>query len=367
MGEFYVPRSKMMTVATAGTIDLLSPVASTLGRLVAAEAEDGGESAKHRITRQRELSSDFPTPVSDLLAAPAAQEANNELRNDAAAQRTNDANANDNDAAAVANERQNSRGSDGRSRAAADAYALVPKEVVTALSQLTLHDNRLYTNPRANQEPKLGDNRVEWKVAFAPQEASVIGLQRNGVIVPYKTSNGREMYLVGKGEQSPAQLITQARENADLFALAMRALAAFGMFFGLWLALQPAVIAPQFLPLVGGLLSGCIGCGALVVALVLAVGFALITIALAWMSARPIVSIATIGAVLAGWYALQRANKSRQARHAGAEAGAASTATAPVGTGVGGGVSGSGGSTVPGPAYAAPVHTGRGENDEKLD
>jgi len=176
------------------------------------------------------------------------------------------------------------------------------------LSTMTLSGNALYTGSAF--APRHGDNRVRFTAA-AVDEASVLGVQTpSGGLRPFRSSSGREILLVEEGALSPAAMLERASAANSLQTWAVRGAGWALQAVGLLLVLQPAAIAPEIIPLCGGLLSGLVGCAACCAAMAFATALTLVTVAAAWLSARPAFSAllfaaaAAVGA--AAYYLRQR-------------------------------------------------------------
>jgi hypothetical protein len=85
--------------------------------------------------------------------------------------------------------------------------------------------------------PVVGDERLTYSAVLAPDEASVLGMVKNGKIGSLKASNGREVMFASKGIVSAQGLATDATNLRNAQAAESRGawLSAIGLFGGLLL------------------------------------------------------------------------------------------------------------------------------------
>ena len=79
--------------------------------------------------------------------------------------------------------------------------------------------------------------------------------------------------------------------------------------FGMWAIMQPCVVMPAGLPFIGDLMSGLMGCGVFLVAVVAGSSIVSAWIAIAWLHARPAVSVALLVAAAGGLFLIWRKNR----------------------------------------------------------
>jgi hypothetical protein len=165
-------------------------------------------------------------------------------------------------------------------------------------------DNALYAGRGTPGAPLPGDVRVSFAAA-APATASVLArLERGGRLAPYHVAaTGRDLLLAYEGELTPGAMLARAAGEHAVVAWACRAGGWAMAVAGLALMLQPAALAPAWIPVVGGALSGVVGCGVVLLAVGVGTATAGATIAIAWFAVRPALSLALLAAcaaVLAG-------------------------------------------------------------------
>ena len=84
-----------------------------------------------------------------------------------------------------------------------------------------LDDGRLVTSKNP-AKPEVGDLRVTW-TRVPEQVVSVVGLQHNGTVEPYATSNGREIALLERGEVAAAKMFQSAQSRNSQLTWLLRA------------------------------------------------------------------------------------------------------------------------------------------------
>jgi hypothetical protein len=156
--------------------------------------------------------------------------------------------------------------------------------------------------------PRIGDIRVTWSYAPAEQ-ASVIGQQASGGFTPYQTRAGDRLLLVSDGIVPASAMIRQAEQANAILTWILRAVGTLLVFVGAYLLMNPIVVLADVMPLFGSIA----GFGAGLVALLVTVLVAPLTIALAWLWVRPLVggAVLAVGALLA--FGVTRLMKARRA------------------------------------------------------
>lgn len=138
---------------------------------------------------------------------------------------------------------------------------------------------------RTPAEPVVGDLRVTYTVV-KPQRISVVAGQRGDRLVPYETATG-SIALLQHGDVNARALFNNAEEGNATMTWVWR-LAGFALiYFGLRTLLAPLRTLTAVVPLVAGIVD--LGSG--LVALVLAGSLSAVTIAVAWLFARPMIGV----------------------------------------------------------------------------
>jgi len=291
--------SRLLSTSPQAIVDLSDPTVSAAGQVVAYERErlGGGEPATPLVLnhRKRILSAlpspanhqqsdgggdDEPQNVEEEVETTEYDEQGQPIRTVTRRSRRTSANghggrANGKQAAVDARAQQE----------ALQAVAAAPP-LSGALAALTLHDNALYTGNAL--APRVNDERITFKTASAGP-ASVLGAWAapGQAIAPWKASNGREVLLVERGIVSRSDLIAHAHSANVAMTWLFRGLGWVVLLVAWALILAPLSVAPEVVPLVGGLASAVIGCGTSIVGGVAATVIALCTVAVSWLAVRP--------------------------------------------------------------------------------
>lgn len=161
-------------------------------------------------------------------------------------------------------------------------------------------DGRLYTGSGGPTSPSPGDQRVTFSAA-APSHGSVIArLERGGRLVPFRVpKTGRDLLLSYEGELTPDEMFDRAHAANSVTTWALRGAGWLLAVIGLALVLQPAAVAPTWIPLIGSLAGDVVSCGITVVALIVGSTTATATVAVAWFAVRPMLSAGLLAACAA--------------------------------------------------------------------
>lgn len=198
-----------------------------------------------------------------------------------------------------------------RASRAAGKRALAVSSASRSLVGYTLHDNAVYSGDPYS--PRVGDERYRFLAAAAP-EASAVGVITSAgsgsgsggrVLKPIRTRHGREILLTGVGQQDASQLFESAHSANATMGWVLRGLGWLMMFGGLLMVFGPISVAPQAVPLIGGLVSSIIGGGLWIAALVLSLSLSIITIAVSWFAVRPALTVTVVVGVLGALYLLR--------------------------------------------------------------
>lgn len=166
--------------------------------------------------------------------------------------------------------------------------------------QFQFVDDLLYRgkNPEA---PAIGDLRIRYSV-LEPQTVSLVARQINNGFEPYTTTNGEEILFVRTGAHSADALFTAAHEANVLRTWILRAASVAMMFIGLGMIFKPLSVLADVVPLFGNI----VGMGTTLVAFLLALILASVTIAIAWIVFRPLLGLALLALAGLGVYLLAR-------------------------------------------------------------
>ena len=176
---------------------------------------------------------------------------------------------------------------------AARAYAF-PAGFTSRVDRVQLSGTTLYVpnaetrlNPlntrKVAAQPRIGDMRVTFEIVY-PHGISIVAKQRGDSFVAYTAKTKKKVDLLADGEQDMEEMFADARSNNATWTWLIRLAGFFLMFFGLSMVFKPLSVFADVLPILGDIVS--VGTG--LVAFVLALVCALVTIAVAWLVFRPV-------------------------------------------------------------------------------
>jgi len=163
-----------------------------------------------------------------------------------------------------------------------------------ALSQVVAHGNALYTgNPL---QPRVADERYSFAAAVVPAASVVGSLDARGAVQPFRASNGRDILLASPREEGPHALFEAAHSRNAMVTWALRGAGWLLMLVALNLIFRPLSVAPEVVPILGGLASWVIGTGTGLIAFMLSLALTFATVAVAWVAVRPLLSLGLLAA-----------------------------------------------------------------------
>lgn len=137
--------------------------------------------------------------------------------------------------------------------------------------------------------PKIGDTKVSFQ-EVKPTTVSIIARQQGSTFEPYTTSNGETLELIQIGTVSADLMFKQALAENSTITWILRLVGFFLMWIGLASIFSPLTVIASVLPFIGDLL----GLGVGIFSALVSLGLSLLTIALAWLFYRPLISIPLI-------------------------------------------------------------------------
>lgn len=157
-------------------------------------------------------------------------------------------------------------------------------------------------------EPKVGDMRVSYLTMPQGTTLSVVGAQTLNTLQSYPTKSGSPILLVRTGTASADQMFAQAQATNKTMAWVFRGIGFIMVIVGLKMFQGPLGVIGDVVPLLGSVVR--MGTGFIATVVGLALGT--ITIAVAWLFYRPILSIilfAIIGGSVYGalWWRKKKA------------------------------------------------------------
>lgn len=142
--------------------------------------------------------------------------------------------------------------------------------------------------------PDVGDLRMTFQ-RIDVETASIVGKQSHDTLVPFQTTNRRDIFLASDGNVDAGQMFKSAESENNIITWLVRAGGLIGLFVSFKLMFGLLPILGDLIPFIGSM----IGFGTSVVAFVLTLLVGPIVIAIGWFAYRPLLSIGIIaGGVL---------------------------------------------------------------------
>ncbi len=169
-----------------------------------------------------------------------------------------------------------------------DFQPLNVESVPSGISNAQLNQGGLYIGENP-QSPQVGDMRITFRYV-EPQVVSVVAQQTGNSFRPYETSNGRTISMLNTGSQTPEEMFEAAQASNTTLTWMLRVFGIALMFGGVSLVLKPIAVFADFIPFLGKLTGFALN----LVAFLFALPLALMTIAIAWIFYRPLLTIALL-------------------------------------------------------------------------
>jgi len=162
-------------------------------------------------------------------------------------------------------------------------------------------------------QPRIGDMRVTFEVVY-PHDVSLVAKQKGDTFVGYTAKTGKKVDLFSDDVKDAAEMFASARSGNSLFTWIVRIVGFFMMFIGISMILKPLSVLCDVLPILGDIVE----MGAGIVAVLVALPCAIVTIAVAWLFYRPVIGIILLA--VAGFFVWKLYMKRRAAKAAAAPA-----------------------------------------------
>ena len=176
----------------------------------------------------------------------------------------------------------------------------------TTQEQLDLVGNLIYYKTNDSTLPEVGNTRLRYE-SIIPQVVSIIAKQSGDSLVPYRTTNGRNISMIQTGDHTAKEMFEGAVSSNNTMNWILRFLGIILMFFGFRMVFELLPVLASVIPFFGHVL----GAGVSLVCGVLTIMVSFITIAVAWFTYRPLIGISLILiAVLAYVFLIKRSKKS---------------------------------------------------------
>jgi hypothetical protein len=169
--------------------------------------------------------------------------------------------------------------------------------------RLRVDNGRFYQGANPG-EPQVGDVSVEFQQVL-PTEVSLLAQQVGSSFRPYQTKSGNAIDRLQLGVVSAADMFRAAEAENTLRTWVLRLVGFVLMSVGIGMVLRPLAVFGDVIPFIGNVIRFGTGFVAVGIGLVLS----LVTIALGWITYRPLVGLAVLavaGLVLFGFLRLAR-------------------------------------------------------------
>jgi hypothetical protein len=160
-------------------------------------------------------------------------------------------------------------------------------------SKAKLNGDKIYIGANPS-DPQVGDVRISFAVA-EPGEISVISGQAGNSFKPFKTDYG-DYQMVSSGKKTSDEMFADNEAAVGTMTWVLRFVGFFLMFIGLGMIFKPLSVVADVIPFIGSI----IGTMSTVVAFLIAAPLTFLTIAIAWIVARPLIGILML--LLAGGF-----------------------------------------------------------------
>ena len=170
--------------------------------------------------------------------------------------------------------------------------------------ELELVGSMIYSQTNDTSMPEIGNTRIRYEI-IVPQTVSVIAKQTGDTLMPFITKNGRTISMIQLGDRSAAEMFAGAVANNKTVTWLLRGLGLILMYIGFTMVFGVLPIIASIVPFIGRMIGASISM--LSFGLTLIVGS--ITIAMAWLVYRPIVSILILGFGALGVILLSKTSK----------------------------------------------------------
>ena len=159
----------------------------------------------------------------------------------------------------------------------------------------TISSNTIYLGSgKINDDPEIGDMKISFQVAYAPEMVSIIAQQLKGTLSPYIGENATKIVKLAYGTVSADNMIKLALKENSSQTWILRGLGLVLCIIGLILILKPISVIMDVLPILGSIANF----GAGILSVILGLILILTTISIAWLFYRPILSISLFAVIV---------------------------------------------------------------------
>lgn len=177
-----------------------------------------------------------------------------------------------------------------------DAMAKAMSDAMKAKAKLESGGYYIGADPAA---PAVGDAKVTFAAA-KPATISLVARQVGNSFEPYQAKAGNKINMLKYGTLAADTMFQSAEDENKMLTWILRAAGFLAMLIGLFLVFRPIAVLGDVVPFIGSALAGGIGVACFLVSLVLSS----VTIALAWITYRPLVGIGLLVVAAAAIYGI---------------------------------------------------------------
>jgi len=174
----------------------------------------------------------------------------------------------------------------------------------------TINDGYIYLGENPSS-PAVGDVRISYEV-LKPGPLSIVAQQSSNTFVPFVASAGGNVSMIETGTVGAEEMFATAQSSNVAMTWIMRIVAFFFVFVGMNLVLGPLRVVAERIPFLGRIFNA----GMSLVTFLLSVALTFVTIAMAWVVARPLVGILLLivagGAFVGAAFLIMRVSQSSE-------------------------------------------------------
>ncbi len=160
-------------------------------------------------------------------------------------------------------------------------------------------------------KPQVGDLKIKFEFV-KPQPVSIIAQQLNNTLTSYVPEKGEKILMLQSGTVAADSMFKQAAEDVGMRTWILRLVGFIMMGAGLSMVFKPISTLLDVVPFLGSIASFGFGLVSFIVALVLS----LVTIAIAWIVARPIVAVILLLAGAGAFFGFRYYGQQKKAKAA---------------------------------------------------
>lgn len=138
-------------------------------------------------------------------------------------------------------------------------------------------------------EAAIGDAKITLAVA-EPCDASFVAVQQGDTLAAYTAKNGGRLFLQANGAKTADEMFASAESANKTATTLLRILGFVVMFLGFGMLLGPLKVLMDVMPFLGRV----VGAGISAISFLLALVVSLVTIAIAWITYRPVLAVALL-------------------------------------------------------------------------